>query len=143
MKKNSIVFKFIACILLLICVTSPLQAQDYKNWNQYSANLYKKNQDQHPSIWAQTVLKEVKNVFYANAESDIDPGTYEVDLRPITDKFLQIEGTGFYIEVNQYLGYRSTYKGILKAEAMVVQSPYDGSSHCVGMIYKLFLPLPY
>ena len=143
MKKSLIVLKLIMGITLFLLMNIPTLAQNYKNWNQYTADIYKINNDQDPSIWVQMVLKEVKNVFYCSAEMDIDPGTYEVDLKPITNNFFQIKGTGFYVEINQYLGYRTTYKGILEAEAMVVQSPYDGSSHCVGMIYKLFLPSPY
>lgn len=112
-------------------------AQQYKEWNKYNVDVYTINEDQNPSMWAQIALKEVDGVFYKNA--DIDVGKYYVELKKIKDKFFNIKGSNIFLEVKGYLPHRYSYSGVLEIDAMVVNSPYDNSSSCVGTIEKFYL----
>ncbi len=122
-------------LMLLISVTA--FGQDYAEWDKYSCDIYQINDDQNPSIWVASVLKEVKGVYYRKA--NIDVGKYQIELQKVKDGFYRIKGTKLYIELNDYVPYQSEYVGILDIDAIVVQSPYDNSYSCVGTTEYFYL----
>ena len=114
-------------LMLLISVTA--FGQDYAEWDKYSCDIYQINDDQNPSIWVASVLKE----------ANIDVGKYQIELQKVKDGFYRIKGTKLYIELNDYVPYQSEYVGILDIDAIVVQSPYDNSYSCVGTTEYFYL----
>ena len=60
---------FLLTLMLLISTTS--FGQDYTEWDRYSCDIYKVNDDQNPSIWVASVLKDVKGVYYRKANIDV------------------------------------------------------------------------
>lgn len=122
---------------IMLTITFVTFGQDLSNWKKFSCDIYQVNDDQSPSIWAASVLKEVKGVYYCNAE--VGAGKYEIELQKISDNFFRIKGTGLYIEIKGYVPYRCDYTGILDINAMVVQSPFDNSYSCVETTEYFYL----
>jgi len=133
--------KQICSILFLIFIAMSGFAQQYKDWEKHSVDIYTISNDQNPSMWVQMVLKEVNGVFYKKA--DIDVGTYSVELQKVHDHFFLIKGTNIYLDIKGYLSYQYSYSGVLEIDAMVVNSPYDNSPSCVGTIEKFYLQPEY
>ena len=69
----------LSTLMLLISVTA--FGQDYTEWDKYSCDIYQINDDQNPSIWVASVLKEVKGVYYRKA--NIDVGKYQIELTTV------------------------------------------------------------
>lgn len=122
---------------IMLTITFVAFGQDFSNWKKFSCDIYQVNDDQNPSIWVASVLKEVKGVYYC--KTDVDVGRYEIQLQKISDNFFRIRETGLYIELRGYVPYRSDYSGILDIDAMVVQSPFDNSYSCVGTTEYFYL----
>lgn len=121
----------------MLAVTFVAFGQDFSSWDKYSCDIYQVNDDQNPSIWVASVLKEIKGIYYTKA--DIDVGKYQVELTKITKNFFRIKGTGIYLELRGYVPCSSDYRGILEVDAMMVQSPFDNSYSCVGTTAYFYL----
>lgn len=124
-------------LLIMLAITFVAFGQDFSSWDKYSCDIYQVNDDQNPSIWVASVLKEVKGVYYCKAYVDV--GRYKIELQKISDNFFRIKETGLYIELRGYVPYRSDYSGILDIYAMVVQSPFDNSYSCAGTTESFYL----
>lgn len=122
---------------IMLAITFVAFGQDFSSWDKYSCDIYRVNDNQNPSIWVASVLKEIKGVYYTKAE--IDVGKYQVELTKIAKNFFRIKGTCIYLELRGYIPYSDDYRGILEVEAMIVQSPFDNSYSCVGTTEYFYL----
>lgn len=93
--------KAIHVIFFLLIFGSSAIAQSYLEWDDYTVDEFYEKTD----VPAGTLDQEGDDIDYIFVETDLDEGTYEIEITDGPGDLYEIKGTSYFIRFQGYYGY--------------------------------------